>query len=127
MDDGLVRRAQMVGLHHFAQRVLEGALRIGKKRRDTGECLYFLGVKDVEDHANEERMAGLFPMIRLSERAFRIDQNVGNILDVADFVRPFAHFQERVVTCRPRVGRIEQQAMRELGRASRPSVASFRP
>jgi hypothetical protein len=42
----------------------------------------------MQDGADKERVAGLLPMIPPLQRAFRIDQDVGDVLDVADF--PFA-------------------------------------
>ena len=80
-----------------AQRVLEGALRIGQEGRDAGQRLFFLGVEDMQDGADQQRVAGLLPMDSPFQRAFRIDQDVGDVLDIADLVRPLAHFQQRVV------------------------------
>src|SRR3546814_3532718 len=48
------------------------------------------------------------------ERPFGIDQEVGDVLDVADFVRPLPYLQQRVVAGGTRVGRVEQQAVREF-------------
>ena len=46
-----------------------------------------------EDSPDQQRMRGLFPVIATLARAFRIDQDIGDVLHVADFCRPFAHFQ----------------------------------
>src|SRR3546814_10979122 len=58
-------------------------------------------------------MAGLLPVLPALEHAFRVDQDVGDVLDVADLVRPLAHLEERVIAGRAWVGWVEQQAVRE--------------
>ena len=94
-------------------------LRIGEEGGDAGQRLLLLGVEDMEDGADQQRVAGLLPMAAAFKRAFGIDQDVGDVLDVADLVRAFAHFEQRVVAGTARIGRIEQQAVRETSRASR--------
>ena len=79
------------------KRVLEGPARIGEEAGDARERLLFLGVENVKDDADQERVAGLFPVIAPLERAFRIDQDVGDVLDVADFVEALADFKQRIV------------------------------
>ena len=54
-------------------------------------------------------MAGLFPVISFLEASFRIDEHVGNVLDIAHFQHAAAHFEEWIVGRRRRIGRIEQQ------------------
>ena len=78
-----------------------------------------LGVENVQDGADQQRVAGLLPVIAPLKGTLRIDQDVGDVLDVAHLVRSFAHLQERVVAGRPGVRRIEQQASASSGRASR--------
>ena len=85
MDLWCVLRAEMVGRHHDPQRLLERLGGIGEDFGDAGESLVLLGVENVKDHADEQRMAGLFPMGATFKRAFRIDQNVSDVLNVADF------------------------------------------
>jgi hypothetical protein len=47
------------------------------------------GIQDMQDGADQKGVTGLFPMIPASRaRTFGIDQNIGDVLDVADF--PFA-------------------------------------
>ena len=48
-------------------------------------------------------------MIALLERAFGIDQHVGDVLDVAHLPLAASHFEKRIVGGALRVGRIEQQ------------------
>ena len=48
-------------------------------------------------------------MVAPFERAFRIDQHVGDVLHVAHFVDAAPHFHQRIVRRRGFIGRIEQQ------------------
>src|SRR5882724_5390335 len=54
-------------------------------------------------------MTGLLPMVPLVERAFGVNQNVGDILHVADLPLPAPDLEQWVVSRRLRVGRVEQQ------------------
>ena len=69
MDKRCVFVAEMVGGHHSTQGRGEAALRIGKERCDPCEGLFLLGIENVEDRADEQRMAGLFPMIAPFKRS----------------------------------------------------------
>ncbi len=73
MRPGLAETARS---HHGIQRRFDGATRIGEESRDPGEGLVLLGVKDMQDRADQQRMGGLFPMVALFERAFGIDQHI---------------------------------------------------
>ncbi len=53
-------------------------LGIGQEGRYPREGLFFLGIKHVEDRADEQRMRGLFPMRAALERAFGINENIGD-------------------------------------------------
>ena len=75
--------------------------------------LLLLSVEDMKDHTNKERVAGFLPMGTAFQCAFRINQNIGDILNVADFRGAFAHFQKWVVASASRIGRVEQKAVRE--------------
>jgi hypothetical protein len=77
----------------------------------------------VQDRADEQRMAGLFPMVPLLQGTFGIDQHVGDILDVAHLPLAAAHLQQRVVGGALRIGRIEDQHAAE----SRPPAGRQRP
>ena len=85
--------AQMVRGHHDPEGLLEGAVGIRQKARDLREGLFFFGVENMQDGANQKGVAGLFPMGAPLEGAFRIDQNVRNVLDIANLVRAFADLQ----------------------------------
>ena len=113
MDLRRLVRPKMICAHHHAQRAFEGARGVGKEGGDAGERLFFLGVKDVEDHTNEQRMTRLLPVTSPFQTALGVDQDVGDVLDVADLVAAFAHLHEWVVSGARRIGRIEQQAVRE--------------
>ena len=103
------RVAQMGRRHHRLQRRLDRTLRIGEEGGDAGEGLIRLGVEDMQDGADQQRVAGLLPMVAALKRAFRIDQHVGDILDVADFPFAAANLEQRIVGGGRRVGRVEQQ------------------
>ena len=106
--------AQMVRGHHDPEGFLEGAVGIRQKARDLRERLFFLGVENMQDGADQQSVAGLLPMGAPLQSAFRIDQNVRNVLNVANFVRAFADFQKRVVFGAAGIGGVEQKAMREF-------------
>ena len=101
--------AEMRRRHHRVQRRLDRPLRVGEEVGDAGERLVRLGVEHMQDRADQERMAGLLPMIAPLERAFGIDQDVGDVLDVAHLAFAAADLEQRIVGGDSRVGRIEQQ------------------
>ena len=103
------------GAQHHLQRGLDRARRIGEEVGDPGQGLVGLSVKDVEDRADQERVAGLLPVAAPLQRAFRVDQDVGDILHVADLGLATAHLQQRVVGGGLRVGGVEQQHLPEPG------------
>ena len=83
--------------HHRAQRRLDRALGIGEEVGDAGERLVRLGVEHMQDGADQQRVAGLLPVVPPFERAFRVDQDVGDVLDVAHLPFAAAHLQQRIV------------------------------
>jgi hypothetical protein len=89
------------------------SLRIGEEGGDAGERLLLLGIEDMEDGADQQRMAGLFPMVAAFERALGIDQDVGDVLDVAHLVGAAPDLEQGIVMGRGQIGRVEQQAVRE--------------
>ena len=113
MDFRMLLCAEMVGRHHAPQRVGKRPLRIGQERCNTGQRLFLLGVEDMQDCADQKAVAGFFPVVAPLQRAFGIDKNIGNVLNVAHLIRPFTYLQQRIVTRRTRIGRVEQQAMRK--------------
>ncbi len=115
-DHGMwTRLAEMGSHHHRLQRRLDAALGVGQKIRDTGECLVLFGVENVQDRADQQRVTGLLPVIAFFQRALGIDQNVGDVLDIAHFPFATADFQQRIVGGRIRIRRIEQQRATMLG------------
>src|ERR1700719_3987284 len=54
-------------------------------------------------------MAGLLPVIAPFKRPFGIDQDVGDVLDIAHFGVAAADFEQRIVGRGMRIGGIEQQ------------------
>ena len=106
---------------------LDRPLRIGQEGRDAGERLVLLGIENMQDGADQQRVAGLLPVVAAFQRAFGIDQDVGDVLDVAHLMLAAAHLEQRIVGGRRGIGRIEQQHVAEAARASRRSAASSRP
>jgi hypothetical protein len=74
--------------HHGAQRRFDRPAWIRRKIGDARERLVGLGVEDVEDCPDQKRMARLLPVVAPLECALRIDQDVRDVLNVADL--PFA-------------------------------------
>jgi len=72
------------------------APRIGEETGDAGERLVPHGVENVEDGADQKRVAGLLPMVSLFETALGVDQDVGDVLDVPDFPFAAADLQRRL-------------------------------
>src|ERR1700722_10280418 len=54
-------------------------------------------------------MAGFLPVIPSLERAFGINQDVGDILRITYFVVSFTDLEQRIVGRTGRIGRIEQE------------------
>ena len=54
-------------------------------------------------------MAGLLPVVPAFERAFWIDEDVGDILDVANFPLALPRFQQGIVGSGGPIGRIQQK------------------
>ncbi len=101
--------AQVGRGHHRAQGGLDRAARIAEEIGDAGQGLVGLGVEDVEDGADQEGVAGLFPVVPFLQRSFWVDQDVRDVLDVAHLPLALSHLQQRVVGRGLRIGRIEQQ------------------
>ncbi len=54
-------------------------------------------------------MAGFLPMVATFERPFRVHQHIGDVLDIAHLPFSATNLKQRVVRCRLRVCRVEQQ------------------
>lgn len=89
--------SQVRGLHHRRKRRFYRALGIGEEGRDAGQRLVLLGVENMQDRADQQRVTGLLPMVPLLQAPFRIDENVGDVLHVANLPFAAADFQKRVV------------------------------
>jgi len=97
-DNGMnASLAEMRSPHHRRKRRLDRPLRIGQERRDAGERLVLLGIEDVKDGADQKRVTGLLPVVPLFEAAFGIDEDVGDVLDVAHLPLATPHFEQRIV------------------------------
>ncbi|MNT85999.1 hypothetical protein D3C72_2262380 [compost metagenome] len=67
----------------------------------------------MQDGADQQSMAGLLPVVAPLQRAFGIDQDVCDVLHVAHLMRATPDLEQRVVSSRPRIRRVEQKAVRE--------------
>jgi hypothetical protein len=118
-DDRMhARLAEVWRRHHRAQRRLDRSSRVGEEARDTRQGLVRLGVEHVEDRTDEEGVAGLFPMIAFLQGTFRVDQDVGDVLNIANFPLTATDLEQRIVGGALGIGRIEQQ---DTAEASPPS------
>ena len=99
--------------HHPMQRQLERASRIAEKVRYAAQRFVLAGVQHMQDRADQQRVTGLLPVIALLQRTFGIDQDVGDVLHVAHFMRAAPNLQQRVVGRRTGISRVKQQAVRE--------------
>ncbi|OCC24607.1 hypothetical protein MB02_03720 [Croceicoccus estronivorus] len=75
---------------NFARRLMLGrigsAIIAGDGVGHPRERLILLGIKDMEDRADQHRMRGLLPMVAPLEHAFGVDQDVGDILHIAHVI-----------------------------------------
>ena len=85
--------AQMPRRHHPVQRHLKRACRIGQKVGDTAQRLVFACIEHVQDRADQQSVAGFLPMVAPFQRAFGINQDVGDVLYVTHFMRAASDFQ----------------------------------
>jgi hypothetical protein len=65
-------------------------------------------------------------MVTLLEAALGIDQDVGDVLDIAHFADPAAHFEQRIVMRRSKVGGVEKERAAETCAKSGGQGPSFR-
>jgi hypothetical protein len=106
-DNGMrAALAEVRRRHHRRQGRLDRPPRIGEEIGDAGQRLVRLGVEHVQDGADEQRMARLLPVVPLLERPFRIDQDVGDVLDIAHFPFAAADLDQRIVGRAVGIGRI---------------------
>ena len=63
----------------------------------------------MQDRADQQRMAGFFPVVALVETTLGVDQDIRDVLHITDFPFALPHLQQRVVSCGMDVGRIEEQ------------------
>src|SRR5689334_19072622 len=73
----------------------------------------------MQNRANQQGMAGLFPMIAALESAFGIDENVGNILGVTHLVVALTDLKQRIIGCARWIRRIEQEHGSKAGTPAR--------
>lgn len=75
---------------NFARRLMLGrigsAIIAGDGVGHPRERLLLLGIKGIEDRADQQRMRGLLPMVAPLEHAFGVDQDAGDILHIAHVI-----------------------------------------
>src|SRR3546814_10427743 len=80
-DDGMRSVLSEVSRrHHRRERGFDRPLRVRQESRDAGQRLVGLGVEDMQDRTDKQRVAGLLPMVPLLECALGIVQTVGDFL-----------------------------------------------
>src|SRR3546814_13157398 len=63
--------------------------------------------------ADQEPLGRFFPVVATLHSSFGVYQNIGDILNVANRVRAAPNLQQRIISGRSDVGRIEKQRVRE--------------
>ena len=100
--------SQMAGGFHAVQCCFDPARRVRQKCSNACECLVFFCVKDMQDSADKKCVARLFPVVTPFKAAFGIDQDVCDILHIADFAFATPDLQKRIECGRSGIGRVEQ-------------------
>jgi hypothetical protein len=103
-----------------------GCVEIAQLFAHDGERLSLFGlcVEHMQDHADQDRLRRTVPEILIAAVAMGIDQNLDEVLHVANFVGAFAHFEERIERCgiepRRRESKHRPQCLPEAGCAGKP-------
>src|ERR1700676_3327915 len=93
--------------HHSPKRHFDRASRVRKEVGYASESLVGFGIKDVKDRADQERVARLLPMVPALERSLRIDENIGNVLNVPHLTVAAPNLQQRIVGRTQWISRVE--------------------
>ena len=88
--------AKVVGRQHDPQRAFDGPARIGQERRDAMQRLVFFGVEHMQNSACQQGMGRFLPVVAPLAGAVGIDQDIGDVLDIAHLGRTLAHFEQRI-------------------------------
>ncbi len=112
-------RTEMRRHHHGGERRFDRPFGIRQEGCDPGQCLFLFRIEDMEDRADEQGVAGFLPMVPFVERALGIDEDIGNVLDVADLPFAAAHFKQGIIGRGFWVGWIEEQDASERRPESR--------
>src|ERR1019366_6688978 len=97
------------GIVIMARKVISILLRVGKKIRHAGQGLVRLGIEDMQDRSDQERMAGFLPMVPAFQRTLGIDQNVGDVLHIAHLGVAAPDLEQRIASRGFRIRRVEQK------------------
>jgi len=83
--------------HHRAQRRFDRTARIGEEIGDAGERFVGFSIEHVQDGPDQQRVAGLLPVVPALQGALRIDQNISDVLDVANLRFSATDLQQGIV------------------------------
>src|SRR5712672_158057 len=108
--------------YHRAERDTDRSLGIRQKIGNPSQGLVLLCVTHMQDGPHQERVAGPFPVVTLFVRAFRIDQDVRDILDIANLPLTPTDLEQGIVGRRAAVGRIKQQHVSVAGAETRSQI-----
>ncbi len=89
--------AEMRCFHHRLQCCLDRAAWIGQEVGDASERLVLFNIENMQDGADQQRVAGLLPVVSPFQRSFRVDKDVGDVLDVAHLSIAAADLEQRIV------------------------------
>ena len=81
------------------------------KAGDAGQRLFLLGVEHVQDGAGQQGVSRLVPVIAAVAGAFGINEDVGDVLHIAHFLRALAHFQQRIEAGGAGIGWVKAQTV----------------
>lgn len=112
-DDGMRGFAKMPRRHHPMQRQLEWTGRIAEEIGDAAQRLVLACIEHMQDCTDQQRVRRFLPVVAALKCAFRVHQDVGDVLHVAHLMRAAPYLQQGVVGRRLLVGGVEQQAVRE--------------
>ena len=83
--------------HHGTERRFDRAFWVGQEAGYACKRLVRFGVKHMKNGADQECVTGLFPVIAPLQRSLRVDQHIGNVLDIAHLPFAAANLQQWIV------------------------------
>src|SRR6185437_4122697 len=111
--------AEVSRRQHRIQRRLNRTRWVRQKICNAGERLVGFRVEDVQNCPNQQRVAGLLPVIAALQGAFGINENVRNVLCVAYLAIALSDLKERIISGTLGIGWVEQKHRPKLGTPTR--------